>query len=556
MPDCNIYRLNVDKLSRMHVISVLSVLLIITSVLADNNQVKKPEETRTLKDAKNRELEVIPSTADASEDSEISRAKKSTTTTFCVEIRPSGPHQKPFQVCEPSESAQVLQPTSTQTHSNSYYTVPVFGNQDQPKTEPYKPPGQPKPNAIYSAPVKTYSPHTVPPPKEYAVHGAQYNSYRSNSEDSDVEEHRRHLMRMQHALAENEVGSTAVSLDHLRSAGYGGSSYIPVVPSQSYEKHRSHNGVVITCQPNLAGYAHNVPSSVHHPPAMHTYSYRSSAPRDYGGDRSGRYQVQSQFYGAYQQPHPYKVIENAYKPSSAAHQLTGQSATSSVYSTQASASVYNSPHIQTPTSYTPLSDGVEPHSSVPTPLPQTRYAPQIQPAQPYAHFSQNYGHDPSTLHHGYSPVPTSYGSSPVPYASATSGYAALSPAPQSFSQSRSFAPPPPASSSASQAYVSSGSYREAEEEHKLQTMAQQHKEKHTLQKMEEMSHQRAAGSQWGAEMSQEKASKIDDRVESSKKSWSAKKRSSEKVDGVKKGVEKVEAKHEAKNEVNRVDNQM
>lgn len=43
---------------------------------------------------------------------EASRKRKSATTTFCVEIRPSNPYQKPFQVCEPNvpEYASVPQP--------------------------------------------------------------------------------------------------------------------------------------------------------------------------------------------------------------------------------------------------------------------------------------------------------------------------------------------------------------------------------------------------------------------------------------------------------------
>lgn len=518
----NIYRLNVVKLSRMRVTSVLGIILIVTNAFADNIEIKKAEEAGNLEVSKFQEFDVIPSTADEGEDNEITRAKKSTTTTFCVEVRPSGSYEKPFQVCE------TAQPASAQTHQ-AYYAAPVYMTQDQAKPEQYKAPAQPKPNAVYSLPVKTYAAQ----PKQYAGHAVSYDAYTSSSAAGDMEERKRRLIH--NALAENQATLAAISANQqLRSAGYGShgystpSSYIPVVPSETVGKPHSHNGLVITCQPNLAGYAHNVPSSVHHPPALHTYSYRSATPAIYG-DKYGKYQAQSHSYGSYQQPPPYKVIDNAYKTPSVSQQAAGQS---TMFTSQASASVYNQPHSYTSTS-----------------VPQTHFAAQYQPTQAYSHYSQGYGQTPETA---YSTVPASYGPSPVPYASASSGYTAPTTIPTSFSQRQSFSAP---SSSASQAqnFVSSPSYREAEEERKLQKVAQQHKEKHTLAKMEEMSKQRAAGSQWGTEMSQGKANKIGDHVESSSSNRLSKKRSSDMADEIIIGVDKVEAKQEAENEVNRGD---
>ncbi|GJQ75647.1 hypothetical protein Trydic_g17723 [Trypoxylus dichotomus] len=210
------------------------------------------------------------------------RQKKSATTTFCVEIRPSNPYQKPYEVCE---------------SENRIYTIPIESNYKAPTSsfasssvqstshsfvKPAYSAPKPAPSytaassAAYSTPTKTESSY----PK-----GGHYGSYRSGEEfeeDDEFEE------------VGNEMGNRIEEMDDthaLRSAGYGydnaygygygygnggnygagphGATLIKFKGAGKKKKKNKdhddsveHHGLVITCQPSLAGYASGIGGAI------------------------------------------------------------------------------------------------------------------------------------------------------------------------------------------------------------------------------------------------------------------------------------------------------
>lgn len=144
------------------------------------------------------------------------RNKKSTTTTFCVEIRPSGAHQQPFQVCEkeqgyssgyeapPPQPPQYYNGPSSYPAPAAYKPSPQYGSPPaypspsptsyQPKKQPYPPSGQygapPAPSPSYASPTSQYSgqkpaaaygapaskTYSAPAPAYAALPSAQYSA--------------------------------------------------------------------------------------------------------------------------------------------------------------------------------------------------------------------------------------------------------------------------------------------------------------------------------------------------------------------------------------------
>nr|CAH7722037.1 unnamed protein product [Callosobruchus chinensis] len=266
---------------------------------ADVGAVQK-EDVLAKEDAVEDKLEEISRTPHGEQDPG-KRRKKSATTTFCVEIRPSGAETKPFQICETPDQQK---PRPPPPHYQTYEPQPAYHQQYQayqpsrPKGQPMDMPQDQQPMKTVQAfganvPVKVFEPIRAPAsgPKPYNAHyrhakdeeteevsaakGSKTMSFSSRSKETveQKEEHENHRRE---------------DSDHKSRSSYGeqyipATSYIPMAhsrPHRPHNHHSGHNGLVITCQPNLAGYAHNVPSNVHHPPAT-TY-YRSSTSRSYG----------------------------------------------------------------------------------------------------------------------------------------------------------------------------------------------------------------------------------------------------------------------------------
>ncbi|XP_076265280.1 uncharacterized protein LOC143199382 [Rhynchophorus ferrugineus] len=372
------------------------------------------------------------------------RRKKSATTTLCVEIRP-GPDQKPYQVCD----------------------TPSY-----PAPEPPAPPPAaytaPKPAPAYAPAVKPYS-APAPAPKPYAAaHSTSYASYR-DAEDDMSSEH----MSMMGMASNEEVGSM------MRKAGgyggYGAPSYgVPPPMSPPYgggyaphppaphslnfvpaeHKKKPHSGLVITCQPNLAGYSHGAIAA---PPSPGGY-YRSSV-NSYNRP----------FYGSYSPPASYGAMSYmGYKVQPPAAPSSYAPPPKS-YSPPAPPPVYSPPPPPPPPSYIPQAP-----APAPAPAPPAYSAPAPPPPQPAPSYSP-----PAAPVYAPSPPPAPvkpYSPPAAPYAPPPKPY--TSPPAYSYPSPPAYKPPP----------TYGVGYRNADED----TMPLKMKELHTMKKMEEITKQRAA----------------------------------------------------------------
>lgn len=288
-----------------------------------NSNPDSDEEEKKLEQSVERSFEggELDSLAQTDLDSKVARKKKSATTTFCVEIRPNSPDQKPFQVCD------------TTGQNQPYYQQSTY-EETKPPTPTYQQPA--KPTTPYTMPVKTYpsaaqsqSYSTAAQAQGQKALTTHYvSSYRSkDGDDGDTGLETEHDEADEHldehnarsAYPSNSYGESSYSYTAPASS-YGSnaaspSSYVPVTPNKASQ--HNHNGLVITCQPNLAGYAHNVPSSYNHPPTATSSQYRSA-----GMGMAGRkYGYPNQFYGPrpypnYQQKPMYTSYATPYKPQS------------------------------------------------------------------------------------------------------------------------------------------------------------------------------------------------------------------------------------------------
>lgn len=423
-----------------------------------------------------------PTQVQPEDNTDAIRKKKSATTTLCVEIRPSGPYQRPFQICEPAGAESKPYPAAAP--AQGYYPAPAY--------EEIKPAVTNKPAAAYEAPAKTYSAPAKPTSapaygssKPYAAHSpSSYSSVSYRSEDG-----------MPEMGGEEEEHSEEV-MDHARAAlpDYG----LPMTYLQPALKHKAkkgHNGLVITCQPSLAGYAATIPS---HGPSYGSYGGNSGG---YGGYRAamsrssyGRYERPSppRGYGGYApspvykappQPYPYKPSYSAptyspppppaYKPVPIYKPAPSYNPPAPSYSTpsySAPAPTYNAPapSYGPPPSYrpayapapAPAPSYMPPPPSYSHPAPQPVYQPAPAPAPVYAPVPKPHSPPPAPV---YSP-PGTYGPPPKPH----------------------YAPPP--------------AYRDAEEPSKTHgAPSQEEKEKHTVETMTQMAEARESMSMEGHE---------------------------------------------------------
>ncbi|CAH1966188.1 unnamed protein product [Acanthoscelides obtectus] len=554
------------------------------------------------------------------------RRKKSATTTFCVEIRPGGAETKPFQICETPEQ-QKPQPPPQQHYQPQPQPQPQQGYQQQTYQQqhyqsyqqqlkpqkaltieaPQELPQQPAKNLPAqgygaSVPVKVYAP--IP---AAAVAPKPYNShYREAKEETAevsaakaakvmaitsrakevVEEKEEHHERQEAHHHEDE---------HKQRSSYGGEQYIPATsyipmahnrPNRPSGHHSGHNGLVITCQPNLAGFAHNVPSSVHHPPAT-TY-YRSSTSRSYGpygrphapvrpvyGYYPPRPQPQHQSGSSYsvtqQQevkvlPQPQAMMTIPQEQPAAPQQLLPEPEPQRILPAPQPAygapqqqpqrllpapqPIFELPQQQTfiPQQQQPLRilPAPQPMIELPQPAPQETFAPQQQqkvlpaPQTTYGvhqqsqriQFASTATQQTAQLPSAPAPVkvqvPVQYHqpsySAPSPHPSYPAPQPSYSaPAPQPAPSYQPQAPPQ------QQTYVPS-SYREAEQRTKTE---EQHtdKESHTIKKMEQMSKERAAGSQWAKDQDPKEA------IDATVQQWSPVMRSTGKLEHNESGLQ-------------------
>ncbi|KAG5872334.1 hypothetical protein JTB14_023602 [Gonioctena quinquepunctata] len=473
---------------------------------------------------------------------DVLRKKKSATTTFCVEIRPSGQDQKSFQVCEPAADANkegygVPAP-------QSYYPTQNYGGSEQQKPHPAPYQSQAaqvspqKPAAAYSGPVKTFSaPSSAPAAagKPYQTH-MTYGGYRTADDVDMAEEKDAHFMTMANGSseeAENEDTNRQANDPHMRTAfdGYSSSygappSYAPMAPKNKHHPHSArhgNNGLYITCQPNLAGYAH---PNVHQPASVPIsgYNYRSA---------SGRFGSPYQPYRPQQQPHESYQHQTNYNPAF-------QHKPNPAY--QQSAQPNNPaevPHAAYPPAYSPQPAPAFPPQPAPAFSPQsasTFSAPPASyksPVHPNPEYKSQPYKPPAYLQE-YKPPAQTYPPPPPPPAALPPAYsqpdqAYLSPEykPQTYSSPPAPVPEykphgyPPLNPEygvvkpPSPMYVPPGTYRAAEvmDNEKARVKDEKdEKESHTLQKMEEIIEQRAAGGPWGADLAMEDTNKNEQRL--------------------------------------------
>ncbi|XP_074031650.1 uncharacterized protein [Leptinotarsa decemlineata] len=291
----------------MRVFYINLVVLLIVSACAGADEKKTPKTATTEKkpeEPKLGELQALEKVEDLDdqEAEEVNRKKKSTTTTFCVEIRPSGEDQRPFQVCEPAVDS-----SKANYGAPGYYQSPQsYGGGGQEQQKPHSAPyqsqtGQTKPAAAaFTNSVKTFAGSTqaAAASKPYSP-TMPYGGYRSMDEDD-----RDFQLKRMSPDSDSDEDNDSLESGRARSSydGYSSSYGVPPPHTPLNKKHLPHsgphgqNGLVITCQPSLAGYAH--PPSTYHGPTMPvpSYSYRSSS-----GKYARPYQPYRP-YGGYQHP--------------------------------------------------------------------------------------------------------------------------------------------------------------------------------------------------------------------------------------------------------------
>ncbi|XP_056635633.1 uncharacterized protein LOC130444509 [Diorhabda sublineata] len=430
---------------------------------------------------------------------ENTRAKKSTITTFCVEIRPAD--EKPYRVCEPvtekggygnptpyfqqnggfehsksdvsfnsgssvqskPASAAYLAPVKTyQSSGSSTASKPSYGTYRSTKPEREEEPEKMNPAMASKAEIMDKVVNIQDRMSEVMPTLTQDSTVRKNQESNDKDQES-DSMRTSHHQESYSYGS-----------GYGSpSSMVPVTPT-----HHGHSGLVITCQPNLAGYAHNIPGSYHesssHGDGVPTYNYRSAS-ASYGRPYQP-YRLQPQQYGNYKPYNPRPV----YRPQAQIYK----------------GPVYSNPYSHPSTSSKPSHAYKQPvgmesgDTSISTPHPMTNeysaYQPQVPPAPlPLSPPSQAQQPAPPTNYQ----QPTNY--PPASNYQPSASY--YSPPPET--SAPEFKPP----SSYSSAYVPPPAYRTAGEEH-LEIAGKMDKEAHTLMTMEKISEKNAENSHWASEI--------------------------------------------------------
>ncbi|XP_072379170.1 uncharacterized protein [Diabrotica undecimpunctata] len=410
----------------MRVILVISLCVsIVTIVFA------RPEESRLEKEINAIETDVPAQLTDIKEilgdhPDDIPRKKKSTVTTFCVEIRPTD--QRSFQVCEPSGDR------GGYNNAGPYYQT-GGGYENLKPQESFSSGSSVQSKPAYSAPVKTFvssGSNTVAKP------ASPYGSFRSTKPDlfeneepdmdksdpvhgraskqEDIEKNIVEPTQLTNEPAPNqeELKPVALHQEEQKPVFPHQEEQKPVLPHQEEQKpvlphqeeqkpvpphqeeqkpvapHQEeekpierktkesieeeekdddadkvsppmrtahptynygygpgygHSGLVITCQPNLAGYAHGVPGGFkekHHRggAAVPAYNYRSAngaygrpyqnyKPQPYGNYKPYAtrpiYRPQAQVYKGPVYQTPYPQVPVAYKPSSHAHKPSSQS---------------------------------------------------------------------------------------------------------------------------------------------------------------------------------------------------------------------------------------
>ncbi|EFA10634.1 uncharacterized protein LOC103314733 [Tribolium castaneum] len=466
----------------MQVFRALQVLVLLIFVAF--TQAKTEESPKNATEEASKSLD--PTLVQPDDQTDAIRKKKSATTTLCVEIRPSGPYQRPFQICEPAESKPYAAPAP-----QGYYPAPAY--------EEVKPAATPKPAPAYEAPAKVYSAPAKPTSapaygssKPYAAHSpSSYSSVSYRSDDGMAE------------MPEEEEEHSDELMDHARSAGqeYG----LPMTYLQPALKHKAkkgHNGLVITCQPSLAGYAATIPS---HGPSYGAGPYGGGNMGGYGGYRSS---MSRSSYGRYERPSPPRGY-GGYAPAPAP--VYKVPPPPSYYKPSYSAPSYSAPVYKPAPAYKPA-----PSYSAPAPAysaPQPAYKPAPAPAYPEPSYQPAPAPQPSyqpapAPQPSYQPAPApqpSYQPAPAPQPSYQPAPApqptyqpapapAYAPKPHSPPPAPAYAPPPtygPAPKP--HGYPSPVGYREAEEAKMTQSShvpSQEEKEKHTVEAMTQMTEAR------------------------------------------------------------------
>ncbi|RZC37757.1 hypothetical protein BDFB_006448 [Asbolus verrucosus] len=491
----------------MQVFSALQVLVLFISFAFSHGKIEDLSKNIVPKAASQ---DIDPASALAEDSSDAIRKKKSaSTTTLCVEIRPSSPYQRPFQVCEPTES----KPYTPAAPAQSYYAAPTY--------EEVKPVASatPKPAPAYEAPAKTYSAKPTAAPayassKPYAAHSpSSYSSVSYRSEDGVAD--------MMEGTEDDEHSEEVV--EHLmRSSGgeYSTPYGLPVTYIQPAHKHKhkkGHNGLVITCQPSLAGYAATIPNYGGGYGSSSYGGYRASTGRSYNRYERPSPPKAPQAYASYSAPAPassYKAPAPVYKapaPSYPSYRPPAPSYSPPAYSGPAPAPApapiyrpapayrpaptYSAPSYSPPAqTYSPPPPAYKPPVHSPPPPPPVYSAPAPQPAyKPMYAPAPMYSPPPQT----YSAPPAAYKPSPPPYSfpAAPSYAAAPPPLPP---QVPSYAPLP--KPHPQPAYTAPSSYRDADESvhHPVDIttqvpLTQEEKEKHTIHKMTQIAANRSTG---------------------------------------------------------------
>ncbi|XP_044268301.1 extensin-like [Tribolium madens] len=474
----------------MEVFRALQVLVLLIFIAF--TQAKTEDSPKNATEEASKALD--PTLVQPEDKTDAIRKKKSATTTLCVEIRPSGPYQRPFQICEPAESKPYAAPAAAP--AQGYYPVPAY---EEPKPATPKPaPAYEAPAKVYSAPAKPTSAPAYGSSKPYAAHSpSSYSSVSYRSDDGMAD------------MPEEEEEHSDELLDHAaRSAGqeYG----LPMTYLQPALKHKAkkgHNGLVITCQPSLAGYAATIPS--------HGASYGAGP---YGGNMGGyggyRSAMSRSSYGRYERPSPPRGYGGYAPPPAPAYKVPPPPSyyKPSYNAPSYSASIYKpAPAYKPAPSYSvpaPAPSYSAPTPSYPVPAPSYRPAPAPtypQPAPAYTHPSpaSQPSYQPAPAPEPtYQPAPApqpSYQPAPAPaYGPPPPSASAYAPAPKPHSPAPApayMSPPTYGPVPKPHGYPSPVGYREAEESKITQSTthgvpSQEEKEKHTIETMTQMAEAR------------------------------------------------------------------
>ncbi|XP_028141729.2 uncharacterized protein LOC114335658 [Diabrotica virgifera virgifera] len=357
----------------MRVILVINICVsIVTIVFA------RPEESKLEKEINTIETDVPAQLTDIKEilgdhPDDINRKKKSTVTTFCVEIRPT--NERSFQVCEPSGNKEGY-------HNAGPYYQTGGGYENLKPQEAFSSGSSVQSKPAYSAPVKTF---VSSGSNIVAKPDSPYGSFRSTKpdlfENEKPDRDKSDAARVRASKQEEPFRSTKPDLfeneepdidksepAHVRASKQEDNEKNVIeptkltnepAPQQEEQKHVSpqqeeqkpvaphqeeqkpverktkesieededgdddkvspfmriahpnyrygygpgygHSGLVITCQPNLAGYAHGVPGGYtekYHRGGGTAPSYNYKSASGYGRPYQN-YKPQPQLYGNY-----------------------------------------------------------------------------------------------------------------------------------------------------------------------------------------------------------------------------------------------------------------